>query len=78
MFSSCLVCMTTDSKSMKVLSNEQCTMVFLKQDTCGPENTRCYCDHLYRRELTNEALKQIHPSRFDQLILNDTDVKKVV
>ena len=51
-------------------------MVFLKQGIFVPENTRCCCDHLHRRQLTNEALKQIQPSRFNQLILNDTDVKK--
>ena len=77
MFSSCLVCKAIDSKSMKVLSNEQHTMIFLKQGIFVPENTRCCCNHLYRRQLTNEALKQIQPSRLDQLILNDADIKKL-
>ena len=77
MFSSCLVCKTTDSKFMKVLSNEQRTMVFLKRDIFVPENTRCCCDYLCRRQLTNEALKQIQSSRFDQLILNNAHVKKL-
>ena len=62
---------------MKVLSNEQRNMVFLKPGIFVPENTCCCCDHLYRRQLTNEALKQIQPYRFDQLIFNDTDVKKL-
>ena len=62
---------------MKLVPNEQRIMIFLKQGIVVPENTRCCCDHLYRRQLTNEALKQIQPSRFDQLILNDADVKRL-
>ena len=50
---------------MEVVSNEQRTMIFPKQGVFVPENTRCCCDHLYRRQLINEALKQIDPSQFD-------------
>lgn len=50
-------------------------MVFLKRGIFVPENSRCCSDHLYRRELTHEALKRIQGSKLDQLILNNSDVK---
>jgi hypothetical protein len=62
---------------MQVLSNEQRTMVFLKRGIFVPKNSRCCTDHLYRRQLTFEALKRIQRSQLDQLILNDADVKKL-
>ena len=53
-------------------------MVFLKRNIFVSDNIRCCYDHLYRRRLTYEALKRIQSSRFDQIILNDADVKKLL
>lgn len=77
MLSSCLVCKTIDSTCMQVLSNEQRIMVFLKGGIFVPENSRCCSDHLYRRELTYDALKLIEGSQLDQLTLDDADAKKL-
>jgi hypothetical protein len=56
MFSSCRVCNTTDSKSMRVLSKQQRIMVFLKRGVFVPEKSRCCSKHLYRKQLIWEAL----------------------
>jgi len=62
---------------MSVVFNEQHIMFFLKRDIFVPEKSRCCSDHLYRRELTNKALKRIPRSQLKQLTLNDANMKKL-
>ncbi|CAF3548310.1 unnamed protein product [Rotaria socialis] len=74
----CIVCKTNNSESKCVLTKEQRTMVFLKRGILVPENTRCCSVHMYKRELTYEALEMIQPSKLDDLILNGDDVKNLM
>ncbi|CAF4774283.1 unnamed protein product [Rotaria sp. Silwood2] len=53
-------------------------MVFLKRGILVPENARCCSLHMYKRELTYEALEMIEPSKLDALILNGDDVKNLM
>ena len=53
-------------------------MVFLKQGIFVPENDRCCCLHMYKRQLTYEALEMIQPSKRDDLILNVDDIKDLM
>ncbi|CAF4725620.1 unnamed protein product [Rotaria sp. Silwood2] len=53
-------------------------MVFLKRGILVPENARCCSLHMYKRELTYEALEIIEPSKLDDLILNGDDVKHLM
>ena len=72
------MCNTTNSKSTCVLSKEQRTMVFPKRGILVPENARCCSLHMYKRQLTYEALEMIQPSKLDDLILNSDDVKNLM
>ena len=63
---------------MCVLKKEQRTMVFLKREIIVPENARCCSLHIYKRQLTYEALKMIHPSKLDDLVLDSNDVENLI
>jgi hypothetical protein len=53
-------------------------MVFLKRGIIIPENGRCCTLHMYKRQLTYEALETIRPSKLDDLVLNGDDVKNLI
>ncbi len=72
------MCETTDFESTCVLSKEQRTMVFLKRGIIVPENVRCCSLHMYKRQLTCEALEMIQPLKLDDLVLNSDDVKNLI
>ena len=74
----CIVCKKPNPKPVIVLTKEQRTMVFLKRGIFVPENARCCSLHVYKRGLTYEALEMIEPSKFDNLVLNDNDVKNLM
>ncbi|CAF1482695.1 unnamed protein product [Rotaria sp. Silwood1] len=74
----CIVCSEKNSKSMRVLTKEQRTMIFLKRGILVPENARCCSLHMYNRQLTYEAVEMIQPSKFDTLILNGDDVQNLI
>ena len=63
---------------MCVLTKEQRTMVFLKRGIIVPENARCCSLHIYKRQLTYEALEMIHPSKLDDLVLDSNDVENLI
>ena len=60
------------------MTEEQCTMVFLQRGIIVPENVRCCSLHVYKRQLTCEALEMIHPSKLDDLILDSNDVENLI
>lgn len=57
---------------------KQRTMVFLKRGITVPENSRCCSDHMYRSQLTQEALEMIEPSKIDYLVLTGPDVQSLI
>ena len=49
----------------------------LKARIIVPENARCSL-HMYKRQLTYEALEMIHPSKIDDLVLDSNDVENLI
>lgn len=68
----------SNSESRCVLTKEQRTMVFLRRGIIVPANARCCTSHMYKRQLTYEALEKIKPSKLDDLVLNGDDVKNLI
>ena len=68
----------SDSGSMCVLTKEQRTMVLLQRGILVPEGVRCCSVHMYKRQLTYEALRMIESSKPDDLILNSDDAKNLL
>ncbi|CAF4184692.1 unnamed protein product [Rotaria sordida] len=56
---SCVVCGADKGKNRRRLTKEQRHLVFLKQGIFVPQNARCCKKHLYNKQLTYEALKEI-------------------
>jgi hypothetical protein len=75
---SCIVCPVTDSKSMRVLSDEQRTMIFLTRGIWVPKGVRCCSNHLYKGYLSYEARQSVKQSKVDDIILNQSDVEKLI
>ena len=60
------------------MTKEQRTMVFLKRGITIPGNARCCSLHMYKCQLTYEALEMIHPSKLDDLVLDSNDVENLI
>jgi hypothetical protein len=60
------------------LSKEQRAMGFLKRGIVVPGNSRCCSDHMYRCQLTQEALEMIESSKIDYLVLTGDDVQNLI
>ena len=57
-FRECIVCGLRDG-SLKVLSKDQRTLVFVKRGILFPAGSRCCSDHLYNRLLNFDSMSQI-------------------
>jgi hypothetical protein len=60
---------------MQVLPKEQRALVFLKRAIFVPQKSRCCSYHLYKGELTYEALRLIERVQFTQLTFTGSEVK---
>ena len=63
---------------MKVLSDEQRTMIFLTRGIWVPKGVRCCSNHLYKGHLSYEARQSVKQSKADDIILNKSDVEKLI
>ncbi|CAF2079156.1 unnamed protein product [Rotaria magnacalcarata] len=75
---SCIVCPVADSTSMRVLSDEQRTMIFLSRSIWVPKGARCCSNHLYKGHLSYEARQSVKQSKVDDIILNKHNVEKLI
>ncbi|CAM4783878.1 unnamed protein product [Rotaria magnacalcarata] len=60
---SCIVCPVADSTSMRVLSDEQWTMIFLSRSIWVPKGARCCSNHLYKGHLSYEVRQLVKQSK---------------
>ncbi|CAF3771072.1 unnamed protein product [Rotaria socialis] len=75
---SCIVCPVADSTSMRVLSDEQRTMIFLNRSIWVPKGARCCSNHFYKGYLSYEARQSVKQSKVDDIILNKHNVEKLI
>ncbi|CAF4844654.1 unnamed protein product, partial [Rotaria magnacalcarata] len=75
---SCIVCPVADSTSMRVLSDEQRTMIFLSRSIWVPKDVRCCSNHIYKGNLSYEARQSVKQSKVDDIILNKHNVEKLI
>ena len=63
---------------MRVLSDEQRTMIFLKEVFGYQKVWRCCSNHLYKGHLSYEARQSVKQSKADDILLNTDDVVKLL
>ncbi|CAF3410320.1 unnamed protein product [Rotaria socialis] len=63
---------------MRVLSDEQRTMIFLSRSIWVPKGARCCSNHLYKGHLSYEARQSVKQSKVDDIILNKHNVEKLI
>ncbi|CAF3873654.1 unnamed protein product [Rotaria magnacalcarata] len=75
---SCIVCPIVDSTSMRVLSDEQQTMIFLSRSTWVLKGARCCSNHLCKGYLSYEARQSVKQSKVNDILLNRHNVEKLI
>ncbi len=68
----CVICGNIDPQSLKVLTQEQRTMIFLKRGVLVAPGSRCCSDHLYKNQLTIESFDHIQVSKADRWEIDAT------
>ena len=63
---------------MRVLSDEQRTMIFLKRGIWVPKRVRCCFNHLYKGHLSYEVQQSVKQSKADDILLNTDDAVKLI
>ena len=63
---------------MRVLSDEQRTMIFLKRGIWVPKGVRCCSNHLYKGHPSCEARQSVKQSKANDILLNTDDVVKLI
>ena len=69
------MCGIRDISPMKVLSDAQRTMIFIRREVLVSTGSRCCSDHLDKGQLSHEGLWQINGSISDHLVLNSNKVQ---
>jgi hypothetical protein len=67
-----------DSPSLKVLSKEQRTMIFLKRGIFVSPGARCCSTHIYKDHLTAESFHKICVSQADRLTVDSVGFQEFV
>lgn len=78
LFSVCFVCKEMDSVPMKVLSDDQRKLVFVKLGVFVPPKSRCCRYHFFNQHLSYEALRMIDGSIADVINLDSDGVTNLL
>ena len=63
---------------MRMLSDEQRTMIFLKRGIWVPKGVHCCSNHLYKGHLSYEARQLVKQSKANDILLNTDDGVKLI
>ena len=76
-FRECIVCGLRDG-SLKALSKDQRTLVFVKRGILIPAGSRCCSDHLYNRHLNFDSISQIYVYQMERLMCNANRLQEIL
>lgn len=76
-FRECIVCGLRDVP-LKVLSKDQCTLIFVKRGILIPAGSRCCSDHLYNRYLNFDSIARIRADQMELFICDENRLQQIL
>ncbi|CAM4849082.1 unnamed protein product [Rotaria magnacalcarata] len=73
----CIVCGLRDG-SLKVLSKDQRTLVFVKRGILVPAGSRCCSNHLYNQHLDFDSISQIRADQMERFICDANRLQEIL